>query len=211
MNECYEQFKTIMEENTNGHEVEIRYGEPISKIYPAVRLFTYTGFPKPGLNTIVTYGISLANHKNWVSEKPELMLTINSMDKRRWLGLLGLFSDVGRDESAFDAGSCFAVNYRISEDSAMQGFCIGEAAKLPVNPIVLTDRRVIIRMAIPIYIGESEMAAGDKYRDFLKRIGESRFHDVKRPDLSGGPGIHPSKVQKVLSWLGVKRRTGVLR
>jgi hypothetical protein len=182
-NEDYEQFKTIMEENTAGHDVEIRYGVPHSKIYPAVRLFYYDGFPKPDLITIVTYGISLAKHKDWSLEKPEVMLTVNSKSPN-WMGFVGLFSDVARDESAYGPGDCFTVNFPVSDDSEMQGFCIGGPARLPINPITLSDKNVIIRSAIPIYIGEAKIAAGDKWESFFSRVGESHLHDVRRPDLS---------------------------
>lgn len=139
MNESYDQFKTIMEENTNGHEVEIRFGEAISKDFPAVRLFVYRDYPKPRHLTVVTYGLSHANHEKWSAAKPELMLCVNS-DDFNWVGAVGFIADVGREQKMdFTEGMTVAFNHPISPSSGMQVLCVGAPAKLLVNPIDLIE------------------------------------------------------------------------
>jgi tetratricopeptide (TPR) repeat protein len=187
MSDTYDQFKTIMEENTNGHEVEIRYGESMTEGLPAVRLFIYRDYPLPGHLSVVTYGLSLAYHKNWSEAKPELMICVNTIDDPNWIGVLGMLADTGRKEGlALEEGFSVLFNFPIGKSTRMKGLCVGGPAKLPLNPIVFSDRRIVIKSVYPIYSGETDIIAGDSLQGFAQRVGEDRLCDVKRPDLSGG-------------------------
>lgn len=186
MNEPYDQFKTILEENTHGHKVEIRYaGEALNSKYPAIRLFEYTDYPKNGLLTTVTYGISYAAHDQWNLNKPEFMLTVNSKDLR-WPGILGLVADLRRDKSEFKEGYCCCSLSPIVESSKMQGLCFGGPVNMPINPISLSDRRILIRMAFPIYLGEIKIINNEGVSQFIQKVGSENLTDIMRQDLSNG-------------------------
>lgn len=204
MSDNYDQFKTIMEENTKGHKVEIRYGESMTEGLPAVRLFIYRDYPLPGHLTVVTYGLSLANHQDWSEAKPELMICINTTDDPNWIGVIGMLADTGRKEGlAFEEGFSLLFNFPIGKSTGMKGLRVGGPAKLLVNPIALSDRRIVIKNVYPIYSGETDVIATDGWQRFVERVSENRLTDVKRADLSGGAGpdvqLSNEKLRELLS------------
>lgn len=185
MQDSYDEFKTIMEENFGGHPVEIRYGESMSKMLPAVRIFAYRDYPRDGWQTCVTYGLSLANHKEWTDAKPELTLCVNSNDPR-WIGVTGFIADVSRGKMPCSDGQVLTFNYPLSEETQMQGLLVGGSAQFSINPIPLPDRKVLIRNLYPIYMGESDLIEDKGWKIFVERIGEDGLRDIRRPDLSVG-------------------------
>lgn len=185
MKESYDQFKTMMEENTDGHTVEIHFGKGLNDKYPAIRLFEYTDYPKSGLFSIVTYGVSEASCNQWKTEKPEFILTINSHFDQ-WSGFLGLITDLRRGQSDFREGYCCCSLAPITESSKLQGLCFGGTVNMPINPIPLTDKRIIIRLAFPIYLGEIEIINRQGIKWFIEKVGKENLSDLRRPDLSSG-------------------------
>jgi hypothetical protein len=197
MNDNYDKFKTIMEENTNGQKVEIRYRESDT---PGVSsdffTFVYVDFPRTSLFTAVTYGVSLANHEDWSDTKPEFMLTTASSNQKI-PGMLAFVSDNLRGKDPFKDGFCVVFNYPICEETDMKGVCFGGAAELPVNPIPLNNRKILVRRAFLIYEGEAEMISKVGWKAFVEQVGKDRITDIKRTDLSGGAKMDMTGARRV--------------
>lgn len=184
MNDSYEDFKTIMEENTNGHEVRICFGRDPDN-YPAVRLFEYKNYPTEGQYSILTYGLSHVSNSDWKDNKPEFLMTVDS-NIEEWSAFLGLIISKKRNQSSFSDGYCCFSKEFFLESTKMQGICFGGKANLPINPIKLCDRSIIVRTAFPIYLGEISIIKKEGLNQFIERIGINDIYGTKRVDLSDG-------------------------
>jgi len=185
MSADYDEFKTIMDENVDGHPVDIRYGESMTEGLPAVRILKYDDYPRPGFKTAVTYGLSLADHPespHWTDSKPELSICVRSAHDM-WGGLIGLMADVFRGDRPVEPGKRLTFNFPMNEHTHMDGIMVGGPAPFPMNPIALTTRKILIRSAYPIYRSEGTVIDSDGWERFLERIGQDALFDPWRPSL----------------------------
>ena len=68
-----------------------------------VTVISYEGVPEPGMLTALTYGVSLATHPEWRLGKPELALSVRSLDPA-WGYVLGHVAETLRCECPFAYG-----------------------------------------------------------------------------------------------------------
>lgn len=87
---------------------------------PPVTAVIYRDLPEPGLLTGLTYGLSLADHAEWVGGKPELCITVRSQNVR-WAIAVAFLAEQLRGDAALCYRDNRAINlshpYRCSEPS----------------------------------------------------------------------------------------------
>jgi hypothetical protein len=76
------------------------------------------GLPEPDLLLSVTYGVSLAQHAEWLLGKPELTICVGSSDVI-WARAMGWIAEQVRGDCPFSYGDILNVGDRVTEDSEM--------------------------------------------------------------------------------------------
>ena len=92
--------------------------EPIIRRIELVRLrcgpvfvFTYKNWPEEGFITGFTFGVSEANHPEWRLGRPELMISIESLDES-WCLAIGYIADQLRGKCPFCYGETIDFHAR---------------------------------------------------------------------------------------------------
>ncbi|MEV6608657.1 suppressor of fused domain protein [Kutzneria sp. NPDC051319] len=148
---------------------------------PAVTVLGYQDLPEDHL-TGVTYGLSLAEHEDWVLSKPELCISVRS-DDRLWVLAVGDLAEGLRGECPFEYGDVINFGEPISAESAMTAFVVGPPAVLAPEDYtdidVGDDRPINIAGLYPIH---------DVERQYIREHGLQAFvaldwdcYDVTRP------------------------------
>jgi hypothetical protein len=76
-----------------------------------------------GLTTYFTYGLSYADHPQWRHGKPELVLSVRSVDPR-WGSALGHIAEGLRGSCPFSYGNTIRFGQRIVNESTMRAFVV---------------------------------------------------------------------------------------
>jgi hypothetical protein len=150
---------------------------------PPVFAVTYKNFPAPGLMTCITSGLSFAEHDEWVSYKPELLLTVQSSDEA-WPLALAFTAHQGRGKYAFLINDTIDFRAQISTESQMSGFFICEQTLFEKNKHVIhmPSGHIVLHQLIPIYAGElGKIRAVDRNWLYAKEFDP---YDVTRKDES---------------------------
>ena len=150
---------------------------------PPVFAVTYKNFPAPGLMTCITSGLSFAEHDEWVSYKPELLLTVQSSDEA-WPLALAFIAHQGRGKYAFPLEETIDFRAQISAESQMSGFFICEQMLFEKNRHVIhmPSGHIVLHQLIPIYAGElGKIRAVDRNWLYAKEFDP---YDVTRKDES---------------------------
>jgi hypothetical protein len=90
---------------------------------PNIYVFFFEELPEPGYMTAITCGLSNADRPEWKIAKPELMVSLKTMNKGWGLGI-GYFASAFFNEKVFRYGDVFTTDGPISEESAMNGFLV---------------------------------------------------------------------------------------
>ena len=150
---------------------------------PPVFAATYKNLPAPGLMTCITSGLSFAEHEEWVSYKPELVLTVRSSDEA-WPLALAFIAHQGRGKYAFPLEETIDFRAQISAESQMSGFLICEQMLFEKNRHVIhmPSGHIVLHQLIPIYAGElGKLRAVDRNWLYAKKFDPD---DVTRKDES---------------------------
>jgi hypothetical protein len=178
--------------DTFGTESVIRRMGPEKQGWRSVYCFFYRDTPEEGMSTTVTYGLSEAHHPDWISGRPELIITVRSTSEE-WGLAAGFFAASFRGERTFEYGSLFTLDEPISTESGMSALFAFAPAILDSGRwrVELSTKTLNLIGMYPLYPGEV---------DLYRRIGLERFwklegydiYSVTRPDLSinsrGAPG-----------------------
>jgi hypothetical protein len=120
-----------------------------------VFVFVYKDWPRPGLLTGFTLGLSEAEHPEWTGIKPELMISVESTDEA-WGYAAAYVAEQLRGQCAFGLGE--TVNFRscISEESEMDPFLVFSPACLSAEQqcIPMGDQSIHISGLYPMYNSE---------------------------------------------------------
>lgn len=138
------------------------------------------------LQTSFTYGVSLADHEDWTSGKPELCLSVRSTDGR-WAQALGLMAENLRGRCPFRYNDVIRFEAPIAPESEMSAFLVfastvlpPEATRLEVGPPGREDSDVIqLHGVYPIHESEAEYLGTHGLESFWRRDWDR--HDVTRP------------------------------
>ena len=141
---------------------------------PPVVCFIYHDRPRSGMTTTITYGVSEASHPEWESDRPELVVCVNSPDESWGLAVTELAEHL-RGEQSFSPGSLFPLEGPIAADSEMAGFVAFSPRAETVSETRLTLPGKTIRLTgmYPVYECEYEAIR----RGELSRIWNDKNFD----------------------------------
>ena len=149
---------------------------------PGVTVIAYDGVPVPGMLTAITYGLSLAEHPMWRHEKPELAISVRSLDPA-WGLVAGHLAETLRGECPFAYGDTIGLPQPVAPDSPLDAFVVFAPAVLDRSDYLGID----VGDGVPVNIqGVYPIHAGE--RDFIHEHGLEEFwnldwdpYDVARP------------------------------
>jgi len=146
-----------------------------------VTVIVYDHVPEPGMSTGITYGLSLVDHPLWQRTRPELCLTVATIDDM-WMLAVGELAERLRGQYAFAYGSTVDIGQTITGESDMTGFAVFAPAVLrPADAVdieVGPDDRVTIVGVYPIHESERRFIADHGPEEFWN-LGWDPF-DVTR-------------------------------
>jgi hypothetical protein len=94
-----------------------------------VTVMSYEGVPQPGMLTAITYGVSLAEHPEWTHGKPELLLSVSSLDPA-WGYVLGHVAETLRGACPFSYGDTINFGEPVTPGSGLNAFVVFAPAVL---------------------------------------------------------------------------------
>jgi hypothetical protein len=157
---------------------------PVESTKPGIKGLTAIGYkdtPEPGLFLGVTYGLSLAEHKDWRYGKPELCVCVRS-DSPTWLLAMATLAEQLRGECPFRYGDTLNFGEPISEESQLDGFVVFAPSVLDKD-----EAKVDVGDALPIHI-VGTYPTYFRERTFIQQNGLEAFwglrwdpYDVTRP------------------------------
>lgn len=147
---------------------------------PQIFVAIFDDLPETNHTTSYSFGLSSAEHPEWKYSRPELIISVHSMDNS-WGLAMGEIIKLNRVNSTFEYGTIFNFGEQISDDSDMSAFFVFANSLYDEgeDTIELTDRKIQLSQLYPIYREEI---------DIIKKIGaefffskpEIDFYDVKR-------------------------------
>jgi Suppressor of fused protein (SUFU) len=134
---------------------------------PPVWSFAYEGFVEEGNLTAFTYGLSSVEHPKWKQGKPELVISVDSVDKA-WAFAAGFLVKRLRGQHSFTYGSLIRFGQRVTADSPMTAFLVFAPGVLDEGErqLKLVDRSINFAQLYPIY--EEEIGV-------IERVGIDRW------------------------------------
>ena len=90
---------------------------------PPVAVFVYEHWPVSGFITAFTFGLSLASHPDWKFGRPELMISMESLDPS-WPFAIGYLASTLRGDCPFSYGNTVNLRSKMSEGSDMDAVLI---------------------------------------------------------------------------------------
>jgi hypothetical protein len=150
---------------------------------PAVHVFFFKDLPEPGMLTAVTYGLSESDNPDWVSGRPELIVTLETQDES-WGEAVGQLAAELRVDCPFAYGNLFPSDQPIASESDMAGFFCFAPSFLDRDDATLqiADRTIFLKGMYPVYREELELIKRVGLKDFWHMDGYDMY-DVRRPNL----------------------------
>lgn len=184
MNSPFDIYLAFLSAISDGMDPTIIPIDSTNKSLPPVSCFFYKGSPEPGFTTALTYGLSLASHRDWDDRKPELLICVRSNDEA-WGLAVGFQAERLRGNCPFFYGDVVNHYQKISDESEMSAFFVFAPPILdPESTLVeLPDRDIEVVGMYPIYEGEIDLIQQMGIDAFMKLEGFDPF-DVCRPNLS---------------------------
>lgn len=152
---------------------------------PDMMIYSFTDFPTAGMLTVVTAGLSNANHPDWVHGKPELSFTLMTKDAGWGKGAAYLAQEFFNKRS-FAYTSSFALDVPISGDSLMNACFVYRPQFMDKDQVKfeLSDRTIYLAGLFPMYNEEIPMYEAKGTEAFWNTPG---FHpyDPTRASIAG--------------------------
>jgi hypothetical protein len=147
---------------------------------PPVSVFVYKNVPDQGMITGVTYGLSVFPLPAWKASRPEMIVSVESLDVG-WPCAAATFASSFRGQKKFSYGDVFTTDAPLNDDTQMDGFLVFAQSILDeaVNGVQLNDYKVHFSQFYPIY--RSELKAYEKLglEGFLKHP-DFHMYDIRR-------------------------------
>jgi len=133
----------------------------------SVLVNAYDHVPHAGHMTAFSFGLSSAIHREWTHGRPELMISVKSMD-HAWALCMGEIIKNKRDSTLFEYGTVLHFGERIVAGCALTSFFVFASTLLDEaqRTLELSDRRINIAQMYPMYPSEAQL---------LRDIGAERF------------------------------------
>jgi hypothetical protein len=130
-------------------------------------VISYANVPEDGSTTAFSYGLSSINHPEWVNSRPELVISVDSLDSS-WPLAMGEIIRNGRAESIFSYGTIINFGQPVSDESEMSCFLVFACSVLDKDDlsVQLPDRKVHLSQLYPVYASEVAL---------IKELGAERF------------------------------------
>jgi hypothetical protein len=153
-----ELFMTHLDAITGGIEPAITKIDSTHEGMRPVYVFTYRNWPQPDFITGFTFGLSESTHPDWKYGRPELMISVESLD-HSWCEAIGYMAERLRGDCPFCYG--LAINFcaEISDHSQMDAFLIFGPPHLDksMQSVTLNDYTCNIAGMWPMYSTEIEI------------------------------------------------------
>jgi hypothetical protein len=151
---------------------------------PLISAIVFRGVPQSGALTSFSYGLSLVPHHEWVSSRPELVLSVDSTDIG-WALAPGELVRRGRGRVPFSYGSILNFGQAIAADSAMSSFVVYACGSIDQRDclVELPEANVNLVQVYPIYESEAALVERVGAERFLGRLGPN-VYNVQRAPLS---------------------------
>ena len=150
-----------------------------------VTVMSYEGVPQPGMLTAITYGVSLAEHPEWRLGKPELALSVNSLDPA-WAYVLGNVAETLRGNCPFAYGYTITFGEPVDPGSGLDAFVVFAPAVLGRDDSVGID----VGDALPVSI-QGVYPIHQSERAFIRDHGLEAFwnQDWDPYDVTRRPAV----------------------
>jgi hypothetical protein len=172
---------------------EQNFGAPVGPIHvlpscrkelPDISIFIWHGCPEPGIMTVVSYGLSLMQKKQWIKGRPELMLRLETKDET-WGFAVAAFIHMFREEKTFQYQTILTTDDPVVPGTEMRGFfTFAPPLAQPEQMTFSSAHRLPILLTgfYPIYLGE---------RELLPKIGLEAFwhHESYDPMSTSRPNL----------------------
>jgi hypothetical protein len=188
-----ELFIRHLDRITARSEDVIRKVEPSRPNVPHVFVFVYKNWPEPGLITGFTFGLSAVPHPDWKFGRPELMISVESLDES-WPLAVGAMAEQLRGRCPFCYGHTINFRAKVSKESDLDAFLVFAPLFLKKEQmsVKLVDYTCNIAGMYPLFSSEL---------DLYHEIGLERFWHLPdwdplnvhrpplaRPDTARGDG-----------------------
>jgi hypothetical protein len=142
---------------------------------PPVSVFVYKNIPEKGMITGVTYGLSLCAFPAWKLSRPEMIVSVQSLDAG-WPCAAGVLAADFRGKKPFRYGDVFTTDRPLTKDTKMDGFLVFAQSILAEGFVSVRLRGYKVRLSqfYPIY--RKELAVYEK-------IGLEAFWKHKEFDM----------------------------
>ena len=183
MTRSSEQYIAALDDLAGGnprHLYKITDHDEIPPVYAVI----YNDTPESGHTTGFTFGLSSANHADWVYSRPELMISVKSTD-HSWAICAGEIVRNWRHDNSFLQGTVLHFRQRIVDTCPMTSFLIFTCDLLEpeLQRIPLADRTVHLSQLYPIYEEEAPLLLEIGLEKFFFKLGID-FSDVDRPSAA---------------------------
>ncbi|MBN73832.1 MAG: hypothetical protein CME32_31635 [Gimesia sp.] len=139
---------------------------------PEIKVFYFEDLPKEGILTAVTCGLSNASHPDWIGGKPELIVSLETMDKS-WGFAAGYFASALFGKKTFSYGDLFKLDDPFSDESEMNVFLAFAPSFLDQknSTFNLPDRTIHLIGMYPLYDEEVEVYSRIGLKEFWHSEG----------------------------------------
>jgi hypothetical protein len=147
---------------------------------PPISVISFADVPEPGCVTAFSFGLSSIAHREWVNSRPELVISVNSLDSS-WPLAMGELIRNGRDRCLFSYGMILNFGQPVSDESAMSCFLVYACTVLDEADLTvqLPDRKVHLSQLYPVYQSEAAIIKDVGVERFVHHLDIDLF-DVKR-------------------------------
>lgn len=149
---------------------------------PKVSVFVYKNIPEPGMITGVTYGLSFHPHPDWKFSRPELIVSVESLDTS-WPFSAAYIAGEFRGEKRFSYGDVFTLGDPIADDTEMDGFFVFAQGMLEAQSphLKLNDFSVSFSQLYPIYSSEIPLYRDLGLEAFWKHSDFELYNPKRKP------------------------------
>lgn len=150
---------------------------------PPVSVFVYKNVPEKGMITGVTYGLSLCPFPDWKLSRPEMIVSVRSLDIG-WPCAAAVFAADFRGKKPFSYGDVFTTDRPLAPDTKMDGFLVFAQSILSeeYEQVKLKGYKVHFSQFYPIYRKELPVYEKIGLEAFWKHKGFDMY-DVKRKPI----------------------------
>lgn len=148
--------------------------------FPPITVVSYADVPEAGCTTAFSFGLSSVDHSEWINSRPELVISVNSLDSA-WPLAMGELIRNGRDHCLFSYGMILNFGQPVSDESPMSSFLVYACTVLDETDLTvqLSDRKVHLSQVYPIHQSEIPIIKDIGVEQFIHHLGIDLF-DVNR-------------------------------